>query len=129
MSAAIDLVAITKVFSDPKRGDLLTLDDINLTIEENDFVCLLGPSGCGKSTLLNIVAGFEHPTQGVAQLGGKTIDKPGSERGVVFQQPTLMPWLSVMDNVAFHLRLKGVGRAERESRATGVHRHGRAARV
>jgi len=116
--AAIELRDIVKTFSDPKRGrELLTLDRIDLDIEANDFVCLLGPSGCGKSTLLNIVAGFEHPTSGVARVDGRIIDRPGSDRGVVFQQPTLMPWLTVIDNVAFHLRLKGVPKHERHARA------------
>jgi NitT/TauT family transport system ATP-binding protein len=116
--AAIELRNIVKTFSDPKRGrELLTLDHIDLDIEANDFVCLLGPSGCGKSTLLNIVAGFEHPTSGVARVDGRIIDRPGSDRGVVFQQPTLMPWLTVIDNVAFHLRLKGVPKHERRARA------------
>jgi NitT/TauT family transport system ATP-binding protein len=116
--AAIELRNIVKTFSDPKRGrELLTLDQIDLDIEANDFVCLLGPSGCGKSTLLNIVAGFEHPTSGVARVDGRIIDRPGSDRGVVFQQPTLMPWLTVIDNVAFHLRLKGVPKHERRARA------------
>ena len=116
--AAIELRNIVKTFSDPKRGrELLTLDHFNLDIDANDFVCLLGPSGCGKSTLLNIVAGFEHPTSGVARVDGRVIDRPGSDRGVVFQQPTLMPWLTVIDNVAFHLRLKNVPKRERHARA------------
>ncbi|HMN70489.1 MAG TPA: ABC transporter ATP-binding protein [Rhodoblastus sp.] len=116
--AAIELRNVVKVFSDPKRGrELLTLDNINLDIEANEFVCLLGPSGCGKSTLLNIIAGFEQPTSGEARVGGRVIDRPGSDRGVVFQQPTLMPWLTVIDNVAFHLRLKGVAKSERHARA------------
>ncbi len=116
--AAIELRNIVKVFSDKRRGrDLLTLDNINLDIEANDFVCLLGPSGCGKSTLLNIIAGFEQATSGRTLVDGKQVERPGSDRGVVFQQPTLMPWLTAIDNVAFHLKLKGVGKAERHDRA------------
>jgi len=116
--AAIELRNIVKVFSDKRRGrDLLTLDNINLDIEANDFVCLLGPSGCGKSTLLNIIAGFEQATSGRTLVGGKQVERPGSDRGVVFQQPTLMPWLTAIDNIAFHLKLKGVGKAERHHRA------------
>ena len=85
------------MFADPKRGrELLTLDNIDLDIDANDFVCLLGPSGCGKSTLLNIIAGFENSTSGQALVDGQVVDRPGSDRGVVFQQPTLMPWLTAI---------------------------------
>ncbi|KYK44409.1 ABC transporter ATP-binding protein [Bradyrhizobium liaoningense] len=116
--AAIELRNIVKVFSDKRRGrDLLTLDNINLDIEANDFVCLLGPSGCGKSTLLNIIAGFEQATSGRTLVDGRQVERPGSDRGVVFQQPTLMPWLTAIDNIAFHLKLKGVAKAERHQRA------------
>src|SRR5437867_3914510 len=89
--AAIELRNIVKIFADPKRGrELLTLDNIDLDIDANDFVCLLGPSGCGKSTLLNIIAGFENSTSGQALVDGRIVERPGSDRGVVFQQPTLI---------------------------------------
>jgi NitT/TauT family transport system ATP-binding protein len=105
---------VTKVFTDSKRGtDLLTLDRIDLAVAENEFLCLLGPSGCGKSTVLNMIAGFEKPTSGAVRVGGKTVTAPGADRGMVFQQPTLMPWLPVWENIAFHLRLAGRGKAER----------------
>jgi NitT/TauT family transport system ATP-binding protein len=116
--AAIELRKVVKIFADPKRGrELLTLDNIDLDIDANDFVCLLGPSGCGKSTLLNIIAGFENSTSGLALVDGNVVDRPGSDRGVVFQQPTLMPWLTAIDNVAFSLKLKGVAKQERQRRA------------
>jgi len=116
--AAIELRKVVKIFADPKRGrELLTLDNIDLDIDANDFVCLLGPSGCGKSTLLNIIAGFENSTSGQALVDGQVVDRPGSDRGVVFQQPTLMPWLTAIDNVAFSLKLKGVAKQERQRRA------------
>lgn len=115
--AAIEMRAIRKVFTDPRRGELLTLDNIDLDIEANDFLCLLGPSGCGKSTLLNIIAGFERTSSGSAMVDGTLIEKPGSDRGVVFQQPTLMPWLDVIENVSLSLRLRGMGKAERYERA------------
>jgi NitT/TauT family transport system ATP-binding protein len=115
---AIDLRGVSKVFSDAKRGHhLLAIDGITLTVEVNDFFCLLGPSGCGKSTILNMVAGFERPTSGDVRVQGKIVEQPGSDRGVVFQQPTLMPWLTVWENIAFHLKLKGVPKAERRRRA------------
>jgi len=118
--ADIRIEAISKTFRDAGRGrDVVVLDDINLDIASNDFVCLLGPSGCGKSTLLNIVAGFERPSRGRVLVDTVTVSAPGADRGVVFQQPTLMPWMTVAENIAFHLRLKGVGRAARREQAQG----------
>ena len=119
--AAIELRNIVKIFADPKRGrELLTLDNIDLDIDANDFVCLLGPSGCGKSTLLNIIAGFENSTSGQALVDGVIVERPGSDRGVVFQQPTLMPWLTAIDNVAFSLKLKGVAKQTLSDGAVGA---------
>jgi NitT/TauT family transport system ATP-binding protein len=116
--AGISIDTVTKVFHDRSRGgDFVALDEITLSIAANDFVCLLGPSGCGKSTLLNIIAGFEKPTRGRVSVDGEAVTSPGADRGVVFQQPTLMPWLTVAANVAFHLKLKGVARSERRDRA------------
>jgi|SRR4051812_13905835 NitT/TauT family transport system ATP-binding protein len=80
------------------------LKDINLNIEKGEFVSLLGPSGCGKSTLLNIVAGLLSPSEGNITLENQTIIKPGKDRGMVFQQPALFPWLSVEENVMFPLK-------------------------
>jgi NitT/TauT family transport system ATP-binding protein len=116
--ADIRIESVNKVFCDASRGhDVVALEDINLSIATNDFVCLLGPSGCGKSTLLNIIAGFEKPSRGRVTVDGKLVEAPGSDRGVVFQQPTLMPWLTVAENIAFHLKLKGTPKAERRARA------------
>ena len=109
---------VSKIFTDRKRGtDLLTLNRIDLAVAENEFLCLLGPSGCGKSTVLNMIAGFEKPTSGAVRVGGKVVTAPGADRGMVFQQPTLMPWLPVWENIAFHLRLAGRGKAERRAAA------------
>jgi NitT/TauT family transport system ATP-binding protein len=114
----ISIDGVTKTFHDRSRGgDVVALDDITLSIATNDFVCLLGPSGCGKSTLLNIIAGFEKPTRGRVSVDSEAVTAPGADRGVVFQQPTLMPWLTVTENIAFHLKLKGVAKAERSERA------------
>lgn len=116
--AEITIRNIVKTFSDTSRKrDVLAVDNIDLTISDHDFVCLLGPSGCGKSTLLNMIAGFERPSSGRIEVGGTSVERPGADRGVVFQQPTLMPWLNVADNVAFHLKLKGIARAERRKQA------------
>lgn len=94
-----------------------TLHDINLEIKKGEFVCIVGASGCGKSTLLNLVAGLEKPTSGDIILNGKNIDNPGPDRTVMFQEHGLYPWLSVMDNVTFGMKLSGVPKTEREEKA------------
>lgn len=94
-----------------------TLRDINLTVNDGEFVCILGPSGCGKSTLLNIIAGFESPTSGKVLIDGKEVISPGPDRAVVFQEHALFPWLRVMDNVEFGMKVAGVPKAERKERA------------
>lgn len=94
---------INKQFKNKKiTSDVLT--DINLNIQEGEFVSILGPSGCGKSTLLSIVAGLTKPTGGEILLNGNPIKKPGKDRGMVFQQAALFPWLTVEENVMFPLR-------------------------
>ena len=89
------------------------LSEIDLTINEGEFVCVLGPSGCGKSTLLKIIAGFVKPTQGTALMSGQEITGPDWHRGVIFQQPQLYPWLSVEDNVKFGLKMRKIPEPER----------------
>jgi NitT/TauT family transport system ATP-binding protein len=90
---------------------------VSLQIQPGEFVSLIGPSGCGKSTLLNIVAGFVKPTAGAALLDGAPVRKPGSDRGVVFQQYSLFPWASVRKNVEFGLKMQGVPASKRETTA------------
>ena len=97
-----------------RNGKTVALNGVNLDIKENEFICVVGPSGCGKSTLLNIIAGLHEPTSGAAYLDGKKIEGTGVERGVVFQQYALFPWLTVKQNVMFGLKLKGMDKVEAE---------------
>jgi NitT/TauT family transport system ATP-binding protein len=90
---------VTKSF-----GDVTALSDISLTLGDNEFVSVVGASGCGKSTLLSVIAGLEDPTSGETTLDGRSVVGPGRDRGVVFQNATLLPWLSSLDNVLFALR-------------------------
>ena len=96
----IEIERVSKEFVKGERR-VLALQDITVDIAEREFVALLGPSGCGKSTLLNMVAGFDHPTHGAVRVEGREIASPSPNRAVVFQEPALFPWLSVMGNVVF----------------------------
>jgi len=98
---------------DHNGNSILALDGINLDVQEGDFVCIVGPSGCGKSTFLNIVAGLEKPDNGEILLNGKPISVPGPDRTMVFQEGALFPWLKVIDNVEFGLKMAGIPKDER----------------
>jgi len=114
--ALLEIKDVYKLFrSDGKQME--ALHDINLSINENEFVCFIGPSGCGKTTLLRIVAGLEAPSSGAVYLDGTAIKGPGPERGMVFQEYSLFPWRNVLDNVAFGLELKGMPKDARFERS------------
>jgi NitT/TauT family transport system ATP-binding protein len=89
-----------------RRAEVHALDNVSMAVSEGEFVCLVGPSGCGKSTLLNIIAGLEMPDSGQVMASGKPVRGPGRERMMMFQESALFPWLDVMDNLMFSLKLK-----------------------
>lgn len=96
------------------KGIFHALDDVNLKVYDQDFICLLGPSGCGKSSLLNVMAGYRKPSEGKILLGGEVFQKPSAKVGVVFQHANLFPWLSVYKNVEFGLKQKAMDRKQRK---------------
>ena len=104
---------VRKVY-DTRNGEMIALNGVNLDIMENEFICVVGPSGCGKSTLLNIIAGLLEPSSGAVYCDGKEVKGTGTERGVVFQQYALFPWMTVKKNVMFGLNLKGIKGQEAE---------------
>ena len=95
-----------------RKGEVTALNGVNLDIKENEFICVVGPSGCGKSTLLSIIAGLAEPTDGMVYVDGEKVEGPGKDRGVVFQQYALFPWLTVRKNVEFGLKLQGKSKEE-----------------
>lgn len=107
------IVDVSKVF-EGRRGKVVALEGINLNIRGGEFVCLVGASGCGKTSLLNIIAGLEFPSSGVVELDGEPVTGPGRDRTVMFQESALFPWLDVMGNVMFGLKLTpGLTRGDR----------------
>jgi taurine transport system ATP-binding protein len=119
MSAILTLDQVSMIFSAPTGGGAITaLEGVNLEFQPEEFVVALGASGCGKTTLLNVMAGFLPPTSGSITLHERPITGPGRDRGVVFQKHALFPWLNVLENTAFGLKLQGVGAQERRAKAT-----------
>jgi NitT/TauT family transport system ATP-binding protein len=101
-----------------QRGSLTALQNINLHVEEGEFVCVVGASGSGKSTLLRLIAGLETPTQGEILVDGVQVTGPGADRGMVFQSYTLYPWMNVLENIQFGLKLQGVPQSQYRQQAT-----------
>ncbi len=93
------------------------LHDVNFSIEEGEFICVIGPSGCGKSTLISLIAGLEFPDTGQVFIDSKVVEDPSRDRLVVFQESALFPWLTVLENVEFGLKIAGVSQQERRQRA------------
>lgn len=109
----VEIKGVNKSFRQNGNGVIPAIEDINLEITAGEFVCILGPSGCGKSTLLNVVAGLDRPDQGQVFIDGKPVETCGPDRGVVFQEGALFPWLTVMGNVEFALKMLGMPKNER----------------
>ena len=106
---SIEVKNINKSFKSKKTNQLSVLEDINLTIDDGELVCLLGPSGCGKTTLLRLIAGLDQPTSGEIIANGEKVLKPSGDRAVIFQQYSLFPWLTVLQNVTFGLEMTNKG--------------------
>lgn len=119
ISGTLDVMlkGVTKSYRTQRGEAVLAVDETDLHISHNEFVCVVGPSGCGKTTLLKMLAGFENPTTGSIHVGGMAVDGPSPDRGVVFQQPNLYPWLTVRGNVEFGLKARHVPKAQRAARA------------
>lgn len=100
-----------------KHNETHTLDRIHLEFKNGEFVCILGPSGCGKSTLLNIIAGLEKTSEGKVLLNGNEVKGAGPDRAVMFQESALFPWLRVIDNVEFGMKMAGISKEERREKA------------
>lgn len=119
-ASQITIENVSKKFGPGGDGAVVALKHIDLSIRAGEFVCLLGPSGCGKSTLLNAIAGFSLPSEGMIAVEGKPIRAPGPERGMVFQEYALFPWMTVARNISFGLEIKGMDRGEIDRRTSAL---------
>jgi NitT/TauT family transport system ATP-binding protein len=111
----IQIDQLCKIY--PGHPPVHALENIQVQFKPGEFVALLGPSGCGKSTLLNIIASFEQPTSGMLTVGGQPVHAPGPDRGVVFQEAALFPWLTVWENIVFGPKAQGLAASEYQARA------------
>jgi ABC-type nitrate/sulfonate/bicarbonate transport system ATPase subunit len=110
--SGIEVRGVSMVF-ETRRGSVTAIEEVSLDIPDAHFACIVGASGCGKSTLLNIMAGLIEPTSGTVLIGGREVEGPGEDRGMVFQRYTLFPWLRVRENIEFGPKLKGVPKPQR----------------
>ena len=115
MVGAIEFKGVKKSFRRPDGEIVHALNGVDLKIHQGDFVCLIGPSGCGKSTMLRLLAGLDQPTEGAVYLDGEKITKPNYDRGLVFQDPNLFPWLNIYDNISFGLRARHIFKQNKDS--------------
>ena len=106
---SIEVNNASKSFKSNNKDVLTVLKDINLKIDDGELICLVGPSGCGKTTLLRLIAGLENPTSGEVIANGEIVKRPSGDRAVIFQQYSLFPWLTVLQNVTFGLEMTGKG--------------------
>ena len=114
---SIVLCGVFRSYADSRGSFTRALQNIDLEIEQGEFVCIVGPSGCGKSTLLHLVAGLDRPTTGEITVDGSPVNGPGTDRILLFQELGLFPWLTVRQNVEFGLKMAGVSKVERRDRA------------
>lgn len=115
----IDLLNVNKIYFG-KTGIIHALNNVNLTIEDGEFLCIVGPSGCGKSTFLNVIAGLASVDEGQVLVDDMPVKGPGTDRVLMFQEPALFPWLNVIQNVAFGLRMAGLLKEESYERARAL---------
>ncbi len=116
MNTVITATGISKTFT-TKRGTSKVIENIDLTVYENEFVVLFGPGQCGKTVTMNILSGLEMPTTGTVIVNGNKVTEPGPDRGFVYQTTALYPWLTVMGNVEYGPKVRGVSKAERQEKA------------
>lgn len=112
----LQLKGVSKTFY-TKKHQLTALEDICIEVKQGEFVCIIGPSGCGKSTLLNIIAGLEKPDGGEVLIDGHLLERPGSDRVMMFQDDALFPWLNVLSNIEFGMKMKNVPKKKRRALA------------
>jgi NitT/TauT family transport system ATP-binding protein len=112
--ATVHAERVTKEFL---GGQVVALNDVSLTINENEITAMIGPSGCGKTTMLRLIAGLDYPTYGAVAMHGKPIMGPGPERGMVFQAYTSFPWLTTLDNIEYGMKIQGIPKGDRRERA------------